>query len=392
MRSTKEKTADCLIIGGGVIGLAVARELAECGLQKVTVIERAALGAESSHAAAGMLAPQAEADCADDFFRLACAGRDLYPLFSERLREETGIDIELDPTGTLYVALTSADEEEIEHRFRWQQTGGLAVEKMTAADALLFEPHLSPYVRSALRFPNDTQVEPRRLVTALAASAHARGVQLLVGSEVTSIIIDNRRVCGVETAQEGPIFAGKVVIASGAWTSHLLRGTLESHNALPPSVTPVRGQMLCFDARPPIIRHVVYSPRGYLVPRRDGRLLAGSTTEHVGFHKAVTGSGLHSITTHAAELAPSIGRLPVVDSWAGLRPGTFDNYPLIGESSAIENLYFATGHYRNGILLAPITAQLITGMVTRGERSPLLKAFAPDRLSNTEVAQMLQRT
>lgn len=387
MRSIKRNTADCLIVGGGVIGLAVACELAGRGVRRVALVERQTLGAESSHAAAGMLAPQAEADEADSFFRLACAGRDLYPAFSEQLRAETGIDIELDPTGTLYVALSAADAEEIEHRFRWQQQAGLDVERMTAADAQLFEPSLSPHTRLALRFPRDTQVEPRRLVAALASAAQARGVQLIVGEEVTAILTDGDHVRGVETPH-GSIFAETVIIAGGAWSARLCE-TLDQHESSP-RVVPVRGQMLCFDARPPLVRHVIYSPRGYLVPRRDGRLLAGSTTEQVGFQKAITADGLRAITTHATEISPSVGQLPVIDSWAGLRPGTEDGLPLIGESLATRNLYYATGHYRNGILLAPITAKLITDLITRGEKSPLLDDFAPGRASGAGTKAQLQ--
>ncbi|MEJ7615999.1 MAG: glycine oxidase ThiO [Pyrinomonadaceae bacterium] len=385
MRSNEKKTADCLIIGGGVIGLAIACELAQRGVRKVVLLERQALGAESSHAAAGMLAPQAEADQADSFFRLACAGRDLYPAFSERLRAETGIDIELDATGTLYVALNDRDEKEIEHRFRWQRAIGLAVERMTDGDARLFEPALSPDVRLALRFPHDTQVEPRRLVAALAAAAQSRGVQLTIGAEATALLTNGNRICGAETSR-GSIAAETVVIAGGAWTSQLLlRG---QHRALQkqwPRLVPVRGQMLCFDARPPLVRHVIYSARGYLVPRRDGRLLAGSTTERVGFQKAVTADGLRAIATHACEISPAIGQLSVTDSWAGLRPGTNDDFPLIGESPTIGGLYYATGHYRNGILLAPITAELVANLITRRERSALLQDFAPERLSAIEV-------
>lgn len=379
MRSNGGKTVDCLIVGGGVIGLAVACELARRGVRGVALVERQTLGAESSHAAAGMLAPQAEAESADAFFRFACAGRDLYPAFAGQLRDETGIDIELDQTGTLYVALTDHDVEEIERRFRWQQSQQLAVERLTAADARLFEPALSPRTRLALRFPRDTQVEPRRLVAALAAAAQARGVELIVGAEVSALLVANNQVRGVEVACES-IFAGTVIVAGGAWSAQL-RATLHEPEVAP-RVVPVRGQMLCFDARPPLVRHVIYSPRGYLVPRRDGRLLAGSTTEQAGFHKALTVDGLRSITTHAVEISPKIGQLPVIDSWAGLRPGTADNLPLIGASSTVDGLYYATGHYRNGILLAPLTAQLIADLVTRGETHALLADFAPARFDH----------
>jgi glycine oxidase len=144
-----------------------------------------------------------------------------------------------------------------------------------------------------------------------------------------------------------------------------------------PRVEPVRGQMLCFDARPPIVQHVVYGPRGYLVPRRDGRLLAGSTSEHAGFAKAVTAAGLHAITEHALEIAPAVGALPLIDSWAGLRPHGVNDWPLLGVSPEVPNLYFATGHYRNGILLAPRTADLLAELIITHNIPRALAPFTP---------------
>ena len=383
MRNMNEfkKTADAIVIGGGCIGLTVALDLGLRGLS-VTVVERGRPGAEASHAAAGMLAPQAEADCADAFFELACAGRDRYPAFAEKLREWTGIDIELDQTGTLYLAFSEEDDEELEKRYQWQSRAHLNVQRL-AADVVreVVEPRVSPHVRMALRFPSDMQVENRRLVTALMAAVQWRGGRVLPGTEVTSLRIESGRITGVETSR-GPLSAPVVVVAAGAWTSFI---KADYRDMAPPQVEPVRGQVLCFEARPPLVRHVVYSPRGYLVPRRDGRLLAGTTTEHAGFDKSVTGSGIHAIMTHALEIAPAIGDLPLVDAWAGLRPGTKDTWPVIGPSADVQGLYYATGHYRNGILLAPITGELIAEMVMSGTVSPLLKAFTPERFRRVSV-------
>jgi glycine oxidase len=374
-----EKAFDVIVIGGGLIGLGVAREIASRAgsSSRVLLIERnGTLGAESSHAAAGMLAPQAEADRADAFFQLACESRDLYPAWSEELKEETGVDIEHDRTGTFYLALNEHDERELEERFRWQRAAGLPVENFSADEVSLFEPNLTRQVRMALRFPLDSQVEPRRLLTALITSAEARGARLLTGTQVISLQVRNNRVCGVETSA-GAFAAGAVIIASGAWTSFIK--TPESTRLQWPAVFPVRGQMLCFAARPPLISHVVYSPRGYLVPRRGGRLLAGSTTERVGFNKSVTGAGVRSVASQAIEIAPAVGELPLIDSWAGLRPATEDGYPLLGESAQLGSLYFATGHYRNGVLLAPLTARLIADTITERTVAPIMKHFAPER-------------
>lgn len=384
MRNGKEfrNTADVVVVGGGIAGLVVARELARRGLA-TQVLERGRFGREASFAAAGLLAPQAEADTTDDFLKLAAASRDSYPQFAASLCEETNIDIELDQTGTLYVAFTGEDAEEIAGRYHWQSQAGLAVERLTPAEARELEPHLSPLVGAALLFPLDWQVENRRLITALVAAAEKYEVSLIESTEATALLLDGDRVAGIATSR-GEVRCGTVVVAGGAWSS-MLKTTENCPPAL--QIEPVRGQMLCFDACPPLVRHVIYSPRAYLVPRRDGRLLAGSTTEQVGFDKSVTAGGLHHITTHALEIAPGVANLTLTNSWAGLRPRAADARPVLGASPEVRGLYYATGHYRNGILLAPITGQLIADLVTNGTTSPLLTAFGPERFRSLGMAQ-----
>jgi glycine oxidase len=377
------ETADVVIIGGGVIGLTIARALALRGIRDVLLLERGGLGAESSYAAGGMLAPRAEADQADEFFELACRSRALYPAFAAALLAETGTDVELDTTGALYLALTGEDEEEIARRCEWQTRAGLAVEKLGAAEVLRLEPRISQAVRGALRFPLDIQVENRRLLTALIAANEKLGVRLITGVNVESLRLQNGRVAGVETAR-GFVSSRRVVVASGAWTS-LLTASESSKQLLPRvRIEPVRGQMLCFAAQPPLVRHVIYSPRGYLVPRRDGRLLAGSTSEQAGFSKQVTAGGVNAIISQALEIAPALGSLPLVDSWAGLRPRAADDLPVLGPSQ-IDGLIYATGHYRNGILLAPITGELIADVVVSNVVSPLLDRFSPHRFDLVDV-------
>ncbi|MGB7924251.1 MAG: glycine oxidase ThiO [Pyrinomonadaceae bacterium] len=380
--SGRVERAEAVIVGGGVIGLAVAREIARRRVGRVTLIERARPGAESSYAAAGMLAAQAEAESAGPFLELATASRDLYTTFAAELREETGIDIEFDRTGTLYLAFDEDDEAQIEHRYRWQQRAGLLVERLSADEARRLEPCVSPRVRSALRFPLDAQVENRRLVAALAAAAEKYQVRLLTGTLVESVLIERGQVAGVETAR-GSVHAPVVIMAGGAWTSLIS----SSDTGLPPvRIEPIRGQMLCFEALRRPFRHVIYSPRGYIVPRMDGRLLAGSTTERAGFDKQVTGEGVRTISTHASEIAPLIDHLPLTDTWAGLRPRAEDELPVIGGCAEVRGLFYATGHYRNGILLAPLTGQLIAEQVAGGLASPLLDAFAPDRFNYASIS------
>ena len=373
---------DVVVIGGGVIGLTIARALAHRGAGEICLIERASLGHEASFAAAGMLAPQAEANSQDDFFRLACQSRDLYPDFASSLYDETGIDVELDTTGTLYIALTYHDLVEIERRYEWQTAAGLEVEKLTASQALQLEPCISQSVRGALRFPHDLQVENRRLLSALANSVAKLGVTVLFGTTVESVKIERDEVRGVHTLR-GFISCPNVVVAAGTWSSLLKLSQPSEKRAM--MVDPVRGQMISFDARPQLTRHVIYSPRGYIVPRRDGRLLAGSTSEHAGFAKQVTAGGISAILQHAQEISPSVSALPIVDTWAGLRPRAPDSLPVLGPCDEIGGLFYATGHYRNGILLAPVTGDLIAEAVVTGVSSPLLGPFSPSRFDLVHV-------
>lgn len=363
------KKADVIIVGAGVIGLAIARELAQRGVRDLILIERGKPGAEASWAAGGILAPQVEADRPDEFFRLACASRDLYPDFAEALREETGIDVELDKSGTLYIGFTEPEEHEMRARHDWQASAGLQIDWLTGDEARALEPNISPKVRYALRFPNDYQVENRRLVQALVASNQKSGVNVVTNCEVRSLRIEHERVTGVDTSS-GFFSAPTVIVAAGAWTTQITHADIQ--------IDPVRGQMLCFNAAQ-IASHVIYSSRGYLVPRRDGRLLAGSTSEAVGFDKRVTDEGVHSIKSMAFEIAPCLADLALIDSWAGFRPHAEDNFPVIGPAEDVAGLFYATGHYRNGILLAPITAKVIADSVLNSNISSLAEKFLPAR-------------
>ncbi len=390
------RAADAVVIGGGVIGLSIARELSAAGLQ-TTLIERGELGRGASFAAGGMLAPQAEADAPDAFFRLTHESRRIYPAFAAELLEETGVDVELDETGILYLAFTDQETAELARRFAWQSEAGLAIERSTPEEARRREPHLSPDVRAALFFPHDGQVENRLLTFALAASCARRGVEILTNTEVITLETERGEMTGDTPGDDfagehvrrvvtsrGRITTNLVVVASGAWASCL------AVNAAPPAcnftIEPVRGQMLCFDSAPPLVCHVIYSPRAYLIPRRDGRLLVGATTEHAGFDAHVTARGLHLLTAGALEITARMSEVTFRDAWAGLRPRTPDGLPVIGRAPRIANLIYATGHYRNGILLAPLTARLVRELVTAPHATPeLLRAFSPARFDKPRV-------
>jgi len=370
------KKFDAVIVGGGVIGLSIARSLALRGVRKICVIERQECGTEASYAAAGMLAPQAEADSPDEFFQLLCRSRDLYPDWALSLKAETGIDIELDLTGTLYLSFTDDERRELDHRFDWQLKAGLSAERLTIQEARSLEPQISLSVTGALLFPRDVQVENRRLLAALANSVQGLGVFVMNETNVEEIAVSGGRVTGVRTSKD-LVQSPTVIIAAGAWSD--LNGAMKF------PVEPVRGQMVCLSAKPQLTRHVVYSPRGYLVPRQDGRLIAGSTTERVGYLKLVTAGGVKSILVNASEISPAIERLPIVTSWAGLRPRAPDGLPLLGPCVEIEGLIYATGHYRNGILLAPLTGELIAETVVDGRISGELATFSPNRFKFASV-------
>jgi glycine oxidase len=372
------RSAEVVVIGGGVIGLTVARALAQRGVRDVHLIERSSLAGEASFAAGGMLAPQAEANGRDDFFELACRSRSLYPNFAAALREETGIDVELDTTGTLYLAFTGRDLTEIQQRYEWQSRAGLVVEKLTSSAARELEPCVAESVLGALRFPQDIQVENRRLLNALVNSVDKPGVKITTGAGVESMVVERGRLTGVQTSR-GFVSCRTVIIAAGTWSSAI-------EHSRTPRIEPVRGQMICFDAKPQLTRHVIFSPRGYLVPRRDGRLLAGSTSENAGFAKQVTAGGISAILANAQEISPAVSRLSIVDTWSGLRPRAADGLPVLGPCVEIDGLFYATGHYRNGILLAPVTGELIAEAVVAGHVSSLLAAFSPNRFDLAPVS------
>ena len=376
-----------LIIGGGVIGLSLARRLRKNGVGRVGVLEKNSVcGNEASFAAAGMLAPQSEADEADDFFRFCAESRDLYPAFAGELLDETGIDIELDRSGTLYLAFDEKDAKELEKRLAWQTKAGLRVEKLSAKETLKLEPNISPDVSFGLLFPNDWQVENRRLISALRKSVQINGIEIFSDAETTNLLIESGKIAGAETTKQ-KIFAETVVLAAGAWTSFVKIG----NNGSPLQIAPARGQMLSFQAAEKLFSKVIYTRRGYLVPRRDGRILAGATVEDAGFDKGVTASGIKFLRGNAFEIAPRLADLPVAEKWAGLRPLAPDGFPVLGAFPEIENLFIATGHYRNGILLAPLTAEILANKLTGNSESEYLEIFSPRRFQMTREKLVAHR-
>jgi glycine oxidase len=351
------KVSDVIVVGAGVVGLSIARELRKSGAGKITVLDKGQPGRESSWAAAGILAPQVEADYDDDFFRLCFRSNKMYRDFAAELLDETGVDIELDQRGVLYTGFDDNDDAEFERRFAWQTKAGLRVEKLSASEIRELEPNLSPAISLGLLFPDDGQVENRKLVNALIAYANTNKIELKAGVEVHAIAADGS---GFEITTNAEIYrAATVVVATGAWTSFIQF----PENILTVEVKPIRGQMICYQ---PAQRfdHVVYGRRGYLVPRADGRLLVGATVEDVGFDRTTTKEGINHLVSVGHELAPLLADMSVSESWSGFRPFSKGGKPVIGPVPTSRSLHIAVGHYRNGILLAPITAKLIADSVT----------------------------
>ncbi len=365
---------DILIIGGGAIGLSLARELARSGKGRIAVVERGRVGREASYAAAGMLAPNSENLVIDDFYRLCDASRQMYPDLAAELLAETGLDIELDRTGTIFAAFTEEDEAALDLRFSRQIEAGIKVERLTGSDTLKAEPAISDRVRSSLLFESDWQVENRKLMGAFAGYAAKHDeISILEDTEVVSLIARDKAVHGVRTSR-GEIHAGVTVLATGAWTSLIKIDTAP----MPLRVKPIRGQIICYQPPERIFRHVIHSPRGYLVPRADGRILVGGASDDVGFESNCTPDTEKALKDTACEFAPALAGLPVSDAWAGLRPFVTGGLPVIGEMPGHERLFVATGHYRNGILLAPVTARLLAHRIIYGVHEPQFEALAAE--------------
>ncbi|HNU07572.1 MAG TPA: FAD-dependent oxidoreductase, partial [Pyrinomonadaceae bacterium] len=275
----------------------------------------------------------------------------------------------------LYLAFTSNDSREIDHRYHWQKNAGLNVERLSASETRKLEPFVSPDVREGLIFPDDWQVENRKLAAALLKFVALNGIELIEGTECRRLIVKNGRVIAAETSS-GKVFAQQTIIAAGAWTS-----MIEADPVRVPEIRPIRGQIVGFQTAKRLFGHVIYSPRGYLIPRADGRILAGATVEDVGFENLMTPAGIEYVRRNAFEIAPSISGLKIAEEISGLRPKAADALPVIGGFPHVENLIVASGHYRNGILLAPITADAVADIVVGNRVSSLIRSFGVDRTS-----------
>ncbi len=366
------------IVGAGVCGLGIGWRLAQAG-RAVTVVDRAKAGQGASWAAAGMLAPQVEAEPGEEtLLPLLLESRDMWAGFASELERASGIAVGYRTEGTLVVALDRDDREKLKFRYDYLTgLGGLTLEWLTGAEARRREPHLARGVTGAIASPLDHQVDNRKAVEALAAAFRAAGGTLIEDCAVEEVLHDGSRATGVRLADR-IIAAETVVLAAGAWSRNIA-GLPE---AARPPVRPVKGQMLALQMDPtaPLTEHVIWGPDCYLVPRGDGRLVVGATVEEMGFDTRLTGGGMFELLRAAWETLPGIYDLPLVESWAGLRPASRDDAPILGPT-AIEGLVLATGHHRNGILLTPITADTISRLVLDGTVAPAIRPFSLDRFA-----------
>ncbi len=382
-RMSGGKPPRIVIIGAGVVGLGIGWRLA--GRAAVTIFDRGKAGMGSSHAAAGMLAACCEAEPSEE--ALVALGRESqarWPGFADELERASGIDVELRHEGTLVLALTSDDQAEIAHRLTFQRQLGLPLEWLSAAQTRAREPRLAGKIAGAVFSPPDHQVDNRKLAQALRIAAEAAGAKIHEHRPVKEIVVRGGRARGV-LLEDGTIApADVVVLAAGAWSRGI--GGLPPDRR--PPVRPVKGQMLALrmDTAAPLLTHVVWAPGAYLVPRRDGRLIVGATVEEKGFDDTITAGGMLTLLEAAWRAVPAVEELPIDEIWVGHRPGSRDDAPILGPGP-LEGLFYATGHHRNGILLAPVTADAIASLILDDIVDPAIKPFGLERFLPAPAAE-----
>jgi glycine oxidase len=348
---------DVLVIGGGIIGLLTARELRLSGAE-VTLIEMGETGRESSWAGGGIVSPLYPWRTPEPITALSRWSQGVYPALTTQLLDETGIDPEFTINGMLIL-----DDEDLDQALGWGARHSQPIEILQEPAPHAIEPELGPRPARALHLPGIAQLRPPRLSKAVRRALEKR-IDLREREEVCELLVEQGRVRGVRTPK-GQVEAQRVVICAGAWTAKLLEqlGT-------PPDIQPVRGQMLLFHAKPGQINHITLHAGRYAIPRRDGRVLFGSTLEHAGFVKRTTAEDKEALYHDAIDLFPVLRRTPIEDHWSGLRPGSPSGIPYIGAYPGIEGLYFNAGHFRNGLVMGPASARLMVDLML--DREPIL--------------------
>ena len=377
-RDATPESLDALVVGAGVVGLACAWRLARRGI-RVRVLERDGPGAGASGVAAGMLAPVGEANWGEEaLMRLAIASAEAWPRFASELAADSQLEVGYEALGGLHVALDRDEADELRRRFELMESLDLGVEWLRPRACRSLEPGLAPACAAGVHAPREAAADPRLLLPALGAALVRAGGQLFVEAEVIDALIDDGRLAGVLTADGQEHRAEHVVLATGAWSGATAWLPLHAR----PPVRPVKGQILTLRGSPDqrVCERIVASEWVYIVPRADGHVVVGATVEERGFDIQVTAGGVHELLREAYRALPDIGELELVATSAGLRPGTPDNLPLIGPGG-LDGLVLATGHYRNGILLAPITAEAVAGLLSGNPLPPEVHLAHPGRFA-----------
>jgi len=365
--------SDITVIGGGVIGLSIAWALSAERVS-VTVLDSAAPG-QASFAAAGMLAPLAEAAQQGEFVSMGIESLGLWPSFVDQLRNEVNSPLRISGPGMLRIARIEAEEAALRTALTWQHKYDLPLRLLESAELHALEPALSPRIRTAILSTSERHVDPRLLLIALREACHNRGVIVRSQTTVTDFETSAEHITALKTTGS-TISSGEYILAGGAWSKALAQSL-----GVNVPVHPLRGQMLALGPLQPLpFRHTVYTHNGYLVPRCDGRIIAGTTEEQVNFDSQTTDAGVDTINAMASSLIPVLTHLPRQSAWAGLRPVSADGMPIIGRFPAWDNLHVATGHGRNGILLTPITSRLLTANILHNAQIP--PTLAPERFGD----------
>ncbi len=348
----------------------------------MVVVDRGELGGATTAVAAGMLAPVSEADPQERaLVRLGLESARRWPAFAAELADVSGIDVGYRESGTLVLARDADEAEQLGHELALYERLGLAARSLLPSQARGLEPALAPGLRAALEVPGDHAVDPRLVAAALALAAERAGVTLRPGAGVERVVVSGAAAGGLELKSGEHLTADRIVIAAGPWSGSI-DGLPEAARV---PVRPVKGQLLrlrdpAHEPGAPLLERVVRHAGGYIVPRGDGRYVLGATSEERGFDTSVTALALHELLRDASEVVPGVLELEVEATLAGLRPGTPDNAPVLGASGALDGLFWATGHHRNGILLAPVTGDLLAAALA-GEPGGPAPEFSPDRFA-----------
>ncbi len=377
------KTYDVVIAGGGIIGSAIAFELAQHKL-RVLVIDRQSPGQEASWAAAGMLSPAPDGVDAIPLVPLARASMNIYPEFVAAVESASGMNAGFRPHGAIEILFGGEAENKLAAMIAEHHKLGLDTEILHVEDAAVLEPHINREIRAAALLRSEAAVDNRAFTNAILRAAELSGVEFRADSCVEKLIVDREGKC-IGVIVEGEQISAKHVVISAGFASSTIEGIAQ----YAPTV-PMRGQMVALQSAQVDLHRVIRSEHGYIVPRGNGRCVTGSTIENVGVEKRVTPQGISKILSAAIEMVPALKDAAIVETWCGLRPDTPDHLPSLGPTD-IEGLLIATGHFRNGILLAPITAKLIAEWITTRRTNVNWEAFSPMRFAKSAAPASSER-